>query len=435
MNIGIIGAGYVGLVTGACLVNLGHTVYCVDIDKEKVEKLKEGVIPIYEPGLSEMIVKGINDKRIFFSTEIKDAVKPSKAIFIAVGTPSKEDGSMDLSYVEAAAKEIGKHIDSYKIIINKSTVPPGTGNFVRNLIKKGCSQEFDVISNPEFLKEGSAIKDFMSPDRIVIGIDNGNKESEQILQEIYRPLVRIGKPLIITSVETAEMIKYTANAMLATKISFMNQLTGFCEAVGADIKEVARGIGLDDRIGPRFLQAGIGYGGSCFPKDVRGLIKAAEKHGFDLKILKEVDNANENQKKYLIPKIKEQLGDLNGKNIAIWGLSFKPKTDDMRDAPSIANINELQKLGAKIKVYDPEAMENAKKILKGVEFHETPLSAIKGCYGLIIATEWDEFRAIDKSEIKRLLKEPNVFDGRNIYEPDEMKEYGFNYHCVGRITK
>ena len=432
MNIGIIGTGYVGLVSGACLSDIGHEVYCTDINHKKIDELNSGIVPIYEPGLKEIIKRNIKQKRLFFKKRPEEIVEPCKAIFIAVGTPSKEDGTMDLTYVKNAARDIGRCMSSYKVIINKSTVPPGTGNLVKDIIKKYYDREFDVVSNPEFLKEGSAIKDFMSPDRIVIGINEESRKAENILQEIYRPIIRKGKPLIMTNLESAEMIKYAANAMLATRVSFMNQLTEFCKAVGADIKEVSNGIGMDNRIGPNFLEAGIGYGGSCFPKDVKGLIKAAEEHGFNLKILKEVENANEKQKEYLIPKIKKQLGDLNGKTLAVWGLSFKPETDDIREAPSIKIIKKLQKEGAKIRAYDPEAIENAKRILDDVSYGKNPLEILNGSDGLIIATEWDEFKEIDKHDIKKLLNKPNIFDGRNIYEPNEMRKYGFNYHCVGR---
>ncbi len=433
MKITMIGTGYVGLVTGTCFADLGHEVMCLDVDKEKINKLNRGIMPIYEPGLSDLVKRNKREGRLFFTLDAKKAVDFADVIFIAVGTPSKKDGSVDLRYVESAAKTIGKYMDAYKVIVDKSTVPVGTADFVKKIIKKGQKKQhhFDLVSNPEFLREGQAIKDFMNPDRIVLGVES--REAENIMTKLYKSIERTGKPILITDVKSAELIKYAANTFLATKVSFINEIARLAEKSGADIKMVAKGIGLDERIGPRFLQAGVGYGGSCFPKDVRGLIDIGKKYKVDMKVAKAVDNVNEEQKKYIIFKIKKAFKNkLKGKKIAVWGLSFKPKTDDMREAPSITIINELQKAGAKIIAFDPEAEHNAKKILKNVTYATTPLSTLKGCNALVIVTEWDEFRNLDKAKIKKLLKQPFIFDGRNIYDKSEMEELGFNYFGIGR---
>lgn len=432
MKITVIGTGYVGLTLGTCLAELGNDIICVDIDKEKIEKLKKNISPIYEPGIEELLKRNQKVGRLKFITDIKKGIQESDVIFLAVGTPSKQNGAVDLSYVKVAAKSIGEHINGYKVIINKSTVPVGSADLVKNTIKKHQKDkiEFDVVSNPEFLREGSAVKDFMNPDRVIIGTDNG--KAKDIVISIYKPLERPGKPILVTDVKSAEMIKYASNAFLATKISFINEIANLCEKVGADVKKVAQGMGLDQRIGPRFLQSGVGYGGSCFPKDVKALIHTGRENNVTFEILEAVDNVNERQKISLIPKIKLTLGNLKDKKIAVWGLSFKPKTDDMREAPSIAIITQLQQFGAKIRVFDPVAQKEAKKLLKDVEYAKDPYDAIKDCDALVIVTEWDEFRELDKHKIKTLLKKPNIFDGRNIYEPEEMKKLGFNYFGVGR---
>jgi len=435
MKITIIGSGYVGLVAGACFADLGNEVVCLDIDSEKIEKLKRSIIPIYEPGLGDVVKRNVRERRLGFTTDRQKAIEHGDIIFIAVGTPSKEDGSVDLQYIESAAKDIGNYMQDYKVIVDKSTVPVGTAHKLMELIRHSQSAKnkkisFDLASNPEFLREGEAIKDFMNPDRIVIGVES--EKAKEIMIGLYKGIERTGRPILITDIKSAEMIKYASNSMLATRISFMNEIANLCEKVGADVKMVAEGIGLDTRIGPRFLQAGIGYGGSCFPKDVRGLIDCGKQNSINFEILEAVNWVNEKQKKSLMPKIKKLIPDLKDKKIAVWGLAFKPKTDDMREAPSIAIINELQKLGAKVTAFDPEAEETARRIFRDIEYAKTPFDAVKGCNALVIATEWDEFRYLDKQKIKDLLAEPNIIDGRNIYDPKEMKKLGFNYIGVGR---
>jgi UDPglucose 6-dehydrogenase len=432
MKIAVIGTGYVGLVVGTCLADFGNDIICVDIDKEKVTKLNKAIIPIYEEGLRDMLDRNLKEGRIQFTTDIKRGVEHGDVIFIAVGTPPGKDHKADLSAVRAVAKDIGTYINNYKVIVNKSTVPVGTAQKVEYIIKDNQKKriDFDVVSNPEFLREGTAIKDFTNPDRIIIGTKS--KKARDIMSSIYKGIARTDKPIVFTDTKSAEIIKYASNAMLATRISFMNEVAQLCEKVGADVKEVAKGIGLDDRIGPRFLQAGLGYGGSCFPKDVKALAQTMNGHAIESKILSAVESVNEAQKRSAVPKVKRLVGDLNGKTVAVWGLAFKPKTDDMREAPSIVIINELQKLGAKIKAFDPEAQENAKKIFKDVEYCKDPYSTITACDCLVIVTEWNEFRELDKDKIKKLMKQPNIVDGRNIYEPSEMKAAGFNYIGVGR---
>jgi len=431
MKISMFGTGYVGLTTGTCLAELGNEVICYDIDEKKINNLKKGIIPIYEPGLKEMLEKNVQAERLMFSTDPKDSIERSDVIYICVGTPQDDQGKADLKYVFAVAQTIGKYINKYKIVVDKSTVPVGTAKKIKEIIKKETEHEFDVVSNPEFLREGSAIKDFMSPDRVIIGAEND--KAKETITKIYKGLERTGKPILITDINSAEMIKYAANAMLATRISFMNQLSHLCEKVGADIKVVANGMGLDERIGPRFLQAGVGYGGSCFPKDVRALINSLKENNCDYDLFESVDKINEKQKISLIPKIVNILeGNVSNKKIAVWGLAFKPRTDDIREAPSIAIINELIKLGAKIKAFDPVAKENAKKILDEIEFGENPYKTVEGCDCLVVITEWNEFRYLDKSKIKSLMKHPNIIDGRNMYDPIEMKEKGFNYISIGR---
>ena len=432
MKISCIGCGYVGIVIGTCLSELGNDVICVDIDKEKIDKLNKGVIPIYEPGLQEMVDRNKRESRLLFTTDLEEGIDGSDVVFIAVGTPQGHDGKADLSFVDQVAESIGKCLKSYKVIVNKSTVPVGTADRVKDIIKKNLKKkvEFDVVSNPEFLREGCAIKDFQVPDRTVVGVDS--EKAKNIMLELYKPVERTGHPVLVTNPRTAELIKYASNAFLATKISFINEIANLCELVGADVKVVAKGMGLDERIGPRFLQAGVGYGGACFPKDTRALRVMGFEAGYDFRIIAAVDEVNEEQKRSLVPKIKKLVPALKGKTVALWGLAFKPKTDDIREAPSLIIIDELQELGAKIKAFDPVAEENARKVTKNVEFCKNPYDAVKGCDCLVIVTEWDEFRNLDKKKIKELMKQPNVVDGRNIYDPHEMKEFGFNYVGVGR---
>ena len=432
MKITVVGTGYVGLVAGACLADLGNDVICIDIDETKINKLKQGIVPIYEPGLKDILERNIKEERIFFTTDIKEGIEKSDVIFIAVGTPPGQNHEADINAVKAVAENIGRYMKGYKVVVNKSTVPVGTADEVRKIISKNQKQkiEFDVVSNPEFLREGEAIVDFTNPDRIVIGTDS--KKAKNIMLDMYKGIARADKPILITDVKSAELIKYASNAMLATRISFMNEIAQLCEKVGADVKAVAKGVGLDTRIGPRFLQAGIGYGGSCFPKDARALMQIMKKNGINAKILEAVEEINNLQKKSLIPKIQKLVPDLKDKKIALWGLAFKPKTDDIREAPSITIINELQKLGAKIHAFDPEAQETAKKVLKDVVYFNCPYEAVEGCDALVLVTEWNEFRDLDKNKIKTLLKQPNIIDGRNVYEPEEMKKLGFSYIGVGR---
>jgi len=426
------GTGYVGLITGACLASFGNDVICMDVDENKINMLKNGKIPIFEPGLKDLIEINTREGRLSFTTDPKEAVEKSDVLFVAVGTPPDESDKADLKYVFEVAANIGKYMNEYKVIVDKSTVPVGTADKVKDIIKKNLTKEveFDLVSNPEFLREGNAITDFQNPDRVVLGIES--TKAKDIMMQVYKGIERTGKPILITDLKSAELIKYAANAMLALRISFMNQMTHLCEKIGADIKMVSTGMGLDSRIGPRFLQAGIGYGGSCFPKDVKALGETLKEHGCHSELLDAIDVINQRQKKHLIPKVQKLFPDLTNKKIAVWGLSFKPKTDDMREAPSIVIINELQKLGAKIRAFDPVAMPESKNHLNDVEYGINPYDTIKECDALVICTEWDEFRNLDLQAVKTLLKEPNIIDGRNIYDPKDMKELGFNYQGVGR---
>ncbi|MCK4667786.1 UDP-glucose/GDP-mannose dehydrogenase family protein [Candidatus Dependentiae bacterium] len=430
MKICVIGVGYVGLVTGTCFAELGNDVIGVDIDEVKIGNLCESKIPIYEPRLEELVKRNIREHRLVFQTDVVDGVKKSDIIYIAVGTPSLDNGDADLSYLISAANEISKGINSsYKIIVNKSTVPVGTGDIVANiLIDKGISRDkFSVVSNPEFLREGNAINDFLFPDRIIIG-SNDTKAAKQIA-ELYKIL---NCPVLITDLESAEMIKYASNAFLATKISFINAIANICERVNADVLLVAEGMGLDKRIGNKFLNAGIGYGGSCFPKDTIALIKIAEKAGVDLKLLKEVINVNELQKELFFKKIQKVFGNLKGKTLAIWGLAFKPNTDDMRDAPSIDIINRLLDQKVKIKAFDPVAVENSRAIFNdNIEFGSSMYDILKGADALLILTEWNEFKQADFEKIKKNLNSPIIIDGRNIYDQDKLNDLGFEYYGVG----
>ncbi|MCK4521200.1 MAG: UDP-glucose/GDP-mannose dehydrogenase family protein [Nanoarchaeota archaeon] len=432
MKISVFGSGYVGLIVGTCLADLGNEVICVDIDEDKIENLKKAIPPIYEPGLQDLLKRNIEEKRISFTTNREEAIKNSEVIFIAVGTPSNNDNKADLSFVKAVAADIGKYMNGYKVIVDKSTVPVGTADMVKDIVKENQtgSHEFDVVSNPEFLREGTAIRDFTVPDRIVIGADS--EKAKKIMERLYKGIARADKPIIFTDVKSAEIIKYASNAMLATRISFMNMVANLCENAGADVKAVANGIGFDSRIGPKFLQAGIGYGGSCFPKDINAFIETLKENNCDASILEAVESVNKKQKQSLLPKIKKLVPELNGKTITIWGLAFKPKTDDMREAPSLKVISQLQKEGVVINAFDPEAEGTAKKILKNVNYFKTPYDALENSSCLVIITEWNEFRDLDKQKIKEFMKEPNIVDGRNVYEPEEMKEAGFNYIGVGR---
>ncbi len=431
MEICVIGTGYVGLVTGTCLAEVGNKVICVDIDKEKIDMLNNNKIPIYEPGLEELVRSNREKGRLEFTTDIKYAVEKSLIIFICVSTPPRADGSADLSYVENVARTIAQYMEDYKIIIDKSTVPVQTGEKVEETIKrqlKNKNIEFDVVSNPEFLREGSAIQDAMKPDRIVIGVSS--QKAAEILTELYKPF---NTQIIITNIKSAEIIKHASNSFLATKISFINEVARICELSGADVEEVAIGMGIDPRIGKQFLKAGIGYGGSCFPKDVSAFIKIAEELGYDFKILKSVEQVNKEQISYFIKKIEKTLWIIKEKKIAIWGLAFKPNTDDMRNAPSIEIIKHLIKDGAEIRAYDPVAEEKAKKVLpQEVKYFKDKYEAVNKADALVIVTEWDEFIKADKNKIKELMEQPIIIDGRNIYDKKEMKEKGFIYASVGR---
>ena len=434
MEIGVIGTGYVGLVAGACFAETGNTVVCVDVDEAKVAALQRGEVPIYEPGLEEMIRRNAAAGRIRFTTSTVEAVVASQVVFIAVGTPQGEDGSADLSYVLAAARQIGLAMDGPKIVVDKSTVPVGTAERVAQAIAEVSPHAVSVVSNPEFLKEGNAIEDFLKPDRVVIGVDD--PESRQIMEDLYAPFVRTGKPILYMDPRSAELAKYAANAFLATKISFMNEIANLCEAVGADVGRVREAIGTDSRIGAHFLFPGPGYGGSCFPKDVSALGKIAGDAGCDFRILRSVREVNDRQKRVLLTKVASELGtDLRGKTIAIWGLSFKPKTDDMREAPSLTVIRELLDQGARVVAHDPEAMHEAKRIFGDrISLVESPYEACTGADALLILTEWSTYQRPNFEAIRRLLRSPLVIDGRNIYNPDRMCAAGFVYHSIGRAT-
>ena len=439
MRIAVIGTVYVGLVTGTCFAGMGNQVWCVDVDEKKIENLKNGRIPIYEPGLSEMVIHNYGQGSLHFTTDIKEALAVCNICFIAVGTPMGEDGSADLQYVLNAAESIGTYMCRHMYVVDKSTVPVGTAMKVRRQIqeeldKRGSSLTFDVISNPEFLKEGSAVSDCMKPDRIVIGVDNAG--AEETMREVYKPYLMNTDNFIIMDIASAEMTKYAANSMLATKISFMNEIANICETVGADVNMVRRGIGSDHRIGFSFIYPGCGYGGSCFPKDVKALIRTAGEYGYETKLLQSVEDVNEAQKRVLVNKIKRRFGEnLSGRVIAVWGLAFKPDTDDMRESAAITIINALTDLGALVQAYDPKAMEEAKLCyLKGndsVAYCESKYDALKGADALVIITEWKEFRSPDFYEIKERLKQPVIFDGRNQYDLKSVERYGFDYYQIG----
>ncbi len=432
MNIAIIGSGYVGLVTGACLAELGNNVVCADNDEKKVAGLKKGVVPIFEPGLEELIANNVKRKRLSFTSRIKDAVKSSEIIFIAVSTPPQESGEADLTGIENVARNIALNLDGYRLIVEKSTVPVETGEWVKRTISTYIKSniKFDVASNPEFLREGSAINDFMHPDRIVIGVES--KRARELLTDLYKPL---HSPIVVTNIKSAELIKHASNAFLATKISFINSLSCICDMVGADVEEVAEGMGLDKRIGRAFLNAGVGYGGSCFPKDLDAFIHISGKLGYDFSILKAVKNVNERQKAFIIKKIKETLWIIKDKTIGVLGLSFKPDTDDIRNSPALDMIRRLQEEGAKIKVYDPQAMKKAQEVISDVTFCKDPYSVCKGSDCLLVVTEWNEFKELDFAKVKKLLKRALIIDGRNMYDPGELIKLGFTYVGVGRKTR
>jgi len=432
MHIAVIGTGYVGLVTGACFAEFGVDVTCVDVDKQKVDNLNKGIIPIYEPGLDTIVEKNVADRRLHFTTDIDTAVKQSQIVFLAVGTPPQADGSPDMSFYRQAAKDVALAMNGYKVLVTKSTVPVGTGAWLRDFVAEnlGVDTEFGVASNPEFLREGAAIQDFMRPDRVVIG--SNESRAIDLMKELYRPLYLIETPVVITSLEAAELIKYAANAFLATKITFINEIANLCDAIGCDVHDVARGMGMDNRIGRKFLHPGPGYGGSCFPKDTRALTTVADQFGVETRIVDAVVEANERQRDAMLPKIEKLVGSLDGKRIGVLGLSFKPETDDMRESPATDIIKELIRRGATIKAFDPVAMKEAKHYLPEIEYATDEYDAISGADALVIITEWNQFRALDMEKVKGLLNAPKIADLRNIYEPKDMLELGFEYVGVGR---
>jgi UDPglucose 6-dehydrogenase len=431
MNISIIGTGYVGLVTGTCFAETGNHVICVDINKAKVEAMQNGKMPIYEPDLDTLFERNIKAKRLTFTTNLKEAVEKTDIIFLALPTPPNEDGSADLSYILKVADELGKILTSYKVIVDKSTVPVGTAEKVRAAIAANCKVEFDVVSNPEFLREGFAVDDFMKPDRVVIG--TSSTRAKKVMEDLYKPFVRQGNPVYIMDERSAELTKYAANSFLATKISFMNEIANICEKMGANVDAVRIGIGADQRIGKRFLFPGIGYGGSCFPKDVKALVQSSNEYKYDFKILKSVMDVNETQKHSIIHKLNKHFKKLEGLKIALWGLAFKPDTDDIREAPSLVIIEELLRQKAEVNVYDPAAMENVNKIYGSRIYFATDVyQALQDADALIIATEWSEFRTPDFTEIKKRMTKPVIFDGRNLYSIEQMQQEGFTYYSIGR---
>lgn len=431
MKIAVVGTGYVGLVLGACLAETGNDVICVDKDEAKVRSLRKGRIPIYEPGLTELVQRNKAEGRLTFTTQLPRAVKASQIIFIAVGTPQGEDGSADLQHVLAVARDVGRAMDDYKVIVNKSTVPVGTAEKVRAIVRKETTHPFSVVSNPEFLKQGAAVDDFMKPDRVVIGAEDAR--GAELMEALYKPFTRTGAPIMVMDCASAELAKYAANALLATRISFMNEVANVCELFGADVDRVRQAVGSDRRIGSSFLFPGVGYGGSCFPKDVKALVRFSADKKYDFKVLKAVESVNELQKRLLVRKMEAHFGTLKGRTIAIWGLAFKPKTDDMREAPAIPIINALLEQGAKVQAYDPEAQKVAKQIFGSkVTFAAKSYDALKGADALAVVTEWHEFREPDFGRMRKLMREPLIFDGRNIYEPEQMKAHGFTYKSIGR---
>ncbi len=436
MKIAVVGTGYVGLVTGTCLAEVGTDIVCIDIDQNKIEGLRDGIMPIYEPGLKPMVLRNYEKKRLHFSTSLAESIEGVSIAFIAVGTPPDEDGSADLKYVLGVAREIGKNMTEYCVIVTKSTVPVGTAEKVREAVrdelsKRGSDLDFDIASNPEFLKEGAAIDDFMKPDRIVVGVDS--ERAQKMMDKLYKPFIMNGHPLIFMDIPSAEMTKYAANAMLATRISFMNDIANLCEIMGADVDKVRKGIGSDPRIGSRFIYAGIGYGGSCFPKDVKALIKTAKENGHTMRILESVEDVNEDQKSVLYNKISNVFGeDLKGKKFAMWGLSFKPNTDDMREAPSLVLIDKIIEAGGSVSAYDPVAMEETARVIGDkISYSKDPYDTLDNADALLIVTEWSEFKLPDFDVISTKLNRKLVFDGRNIYDKQEMKQMGYEYFCIG----
>jgi len=432
MKIAVVGTGYVGLVVGACFAETGNDVICVDRDAAKIRTLRRGRLPIYEPGLTELVRRNRLEKRLVFTTRLPEAVRRSEVIFIAVGTPTDEDGAADVQHVLAAAREIARHMNGYKVIVDKSTVPAGTSELVRDAIRRATTQPFSVVSNPEFLKQGAAVEDFLKPDRVVIGATD--ERSAELMRELYRPFTRTGAPVMVMDCASAELAKYAANAMLAARISFMNEIANVCDRFGADVDQVRKAVGSDKRIGPAFLFPGIGYGGSCFPKDVKAIVSFSAARKYRFRILEAVEAVNEAQKTRLLEKVDAHFGrSLRGKRIAVWGLSFKPRTDDMREAPSIPTIQGLLKRGAKVSAFDPEAKDVARRILgQRVEYAARPYDAVKGADALLIVTEWNEFREPDFAKIKKLMRAPVIFDGRNIYDPKQIRDLGFTYSSIGR---
>jgi UDPglucose 6-dehydrogenase len=431
VNLAVIGTGYVGLVAGTCFAESGNDVVCVDIDEAKIAALRSGKVPIYEPGLEELVRRNLKEQRLSFTMDLGAAVRHASIIFIAVGTPQRQDGGANTEQVLATAKAIALAMDGPKIIVTKSTVPVGTADEIRRLMAETTRHSFSVISNPEFMKEGAAVEDFMKPDRVVLGSED--PKAIDLLRELYEPFVRTGNPILVMDARSAEMSKYAANAILATKISFINEVANLCEKAGADINEVRRAMGLDRRIGPHFIFPGVGYGGSCFPKDVRAMIAMGEP-GLDMELLRAVERVNERQKTLLADKVKRHFGsDLSGRTLAVWGLAFKPRTDDMRDAPSITVVESLLQAGARIQAYDPEALAEAKKIFGSrIRYERRNYDALKGADGLLVTTEWNEFRRPNFAHMKELMKSPVIFDGRNIYEPGELRKLGFTYYSIGR---
>ncbi len=433
MKIAVVGTGYVGLVAGACLAENGNIVMCVDKDQSKIATLEAGKMPIYEPGLEEIVRRNHAEDRLTFTTDLSAAVRASEIVFVAVGTPQGEDGSADLQHVLVVARDVGRAMNKYTIVVDKSTVPVGTAQRVRAAIATETTQTFSVVSNPEFLKQGAAIEDFMKPDRVVIGVEDQDQRAAAAMKELYGPFTRTGAPIMIMSTASAELSKYAANSMLATKISFMNEVANMCETVGADVDQVRKAIGADRRIGTSFLFPGVGYGGSCFPKDVKALLKSAADKGYDFKILKAVEDVNTAQKERLVSKMERHFTSMAGRTIALWGLAFKPRTDDMREAPAIPIIERLLAIGATVRAYDPEAEPTARRLFgTRVALCEKSYDALNGADALAIVTEWNEFREPDFDKMRRLLKSPVVFDGRNIYSPEHMRALGFTYYSIGR---
>jgi UDPglucose 6-dehydrogenase len=433
MKIAVVGTGYVGLVLGACLAENGNTVVCVDKDASKIRTLKGGKLPIYEPGLEELVVRNEHEDRLTFTTDLQTAVRASDIVFIAVGTPQGEDGAADLQHVLGVAKEIGRAMNKYTVVVDKSTVPVGTAPKVREAIAGETSQPFSVVSNPEFLKQGAAIEDFMKPDRVIIGIEEKDERAAIVMKELYGPFTRTGAPILTMSTASAELCKYAANSILATRISFMNEIANVCELLGADVDHVRKAIGSDRRIGTSFLFPGVGYGGSCFPKDTQALLRSTADRGYDFRILRAVEEVNDRQKQRLVDKMEQHFGDLSGRTIAVWGLAFKPRTDDMREAPAIPIIERLLARGATVRAYDPAAAPVARRIFNGrISLCEKSYEALAGADALAIVTEWNEFREPDFAKMRSLMKAPVVFDGRNIYSPEHMRALGFTYFSIGR---